>query len=183
MRALTPARLIAGESPWDDIDAFFMSLYGLTAADGQAIRDTLAMALPFTEAIAHAEHPVDAAMVAAFAAEIARIVEPFAQTRGHACVAGPEPALDRENWRFIRIEFRRQVGSYAAIDLAATDLARALADRFWAAQIRVHPATDAGTLIIGQLTENRYWTKTRARILALDLLDGGLSGYCDGRRH
>ena len=177
------ARLIAGESPWDDIDAFFMSLYGLTAADGQAIRDTLAMALPFTEAIAHAEHPVDAAMVAAFAAEIARIVEPFAQTRGHACVAGPEPALDRENWRFIRIEFRRQVGSYAAIDLAATDLARALADRFWAAQIRVHPATDAGTLIIGQLTENRYWTKTRARILALDLLDGGLSGYCDGRRH
>ncbi|MCC7312441.1 MAG: N-6 DNA methylase [Sulfuritalea sp.] len=176
------ARLIAGENPWGDIDTFFMSLYGLTAADGQAICDTLAMALPFTETIAHAEHPADGAIVAAFAAEVARIVEPFARTRGHSCVACPELALDGEHWRFVRIEFRRQAGSRAAIDLAATDLARALADRFWAAQIRVHPATDAGTLIIGQLTENRYWTKTRARILALDLLDGGLSGYCDGRR-
>jgi hypothetical protein len=177
------ARLIAGEHPWDDIDAFFMSIYGLTATDGQVIRDTLVMALPFAETIAQAERPVDDAAVATFAAEVARIVEPFAKTRGHVCVASPEPALDRANWRFVRIEFHRQSAGRSAIDFAATQLAHALAERFWAAQIRVYPAGDAGALIVGQLAGNRYWTKTRARILALDLLNEGLGSYCGGRRH
>ena len=170
-------RLIAGDNPWDDIDAFFTALYGLTPADGQVIRDTLSTALPFAETTAYAERPVDADTIATFAVEVARIVQPFARAHGCDCIARPEASLGGANWQFVRIEFRRQPQAHSAADLVAAELARALAERFWAAQIRIHPAADDGALVVGQLAENRYWTKTRARILALDLLNAGLERY------
>lgn len=165
------SHLIAGENPWDEIDTFFADLYGLTSTDSQVIRDTLDTALPYTKTRQYAEKTPEADDVAHFAAEVERILAPFARRidlRLRVSAEATEPAAA---WRFIRIAWTPS--ARPTTDMPMTRIAEALATRFWASQIRCH-APDGNSLMVGQIAQNRYWTKTRARLLALDLLDAGL---------
>jgi len=77
-------------------------------------------------------------------------------------------------WRFIRIDWSDSTTGAAPV--AAATIAQELADRFWASQIRCH-SSDGNTLVVGQIAQNRYWTRTRARLLALDLIDVELERF------
>lgn len=176
------AALVAGDCPWEAIDGFFAELFDLTSADRQAMRDALDTALPYTAVKKRASQTPDPQTIETFADEVGRIVAPFVRRAGGSFHASADRSLDIPGWRFIRIGLdssRHRVDGITAAGLAA-----ALAGQFWASQIRCHADTDSGDLVVGQLAQYRYWTKTRARLLALDLLDGGLPGLGDqGTRH
>lgn len=164
-------RLIDGENPWEEIDVLFAELYGLTPADRQVVRDALVIALPDTNTQKHARLIPNADIVAGFAAEVERILVPFARRIDLPLRVQVEEVALAEAWRFIRIDCSRSRPDRPAMSSAG--LAGELAERFWASQIRCHdPAR--GTLVVGQIAQNRYWTRTRARLLALDLLNAGL---------
>ncbi|OHC66721.1 MAG: hypothetical protein A2040_15590 [Rhodocyclales bacterium GWA2_65_19] len=165
------AHLIEGKNPWDAIDAFFAELYGLTPADRQVVRDTLDTALPYTKTQKHARQSPDANVVADFAAEVARIVAPFARRMNLPLRVRPEDVKSATAWRFIRIDWTPTGQGVPALSPAG--FAGKLAAHFWASQVCCHDPTGYG-LIVGQIAQNRYWTKTRARMLALDLLNTGL---------
>jgi len=180
------ASLIAGESPWDDIDTFVASLYGLNATDGQVIHDTLATALPFSETEKFAGQAPSTDILQTFATEIQRIVLPFAQQLGLSFWARVETAYGDGCWRFVRIGFFAP-GRRDTYAIPPDILAHGLADQFWASQIRVYIDHAGSEIVIGQLAHNRYWTKTRARLLALDLLNTELEKHAgqtrDGSQH
>lgn len=168
------ASLVAGSEPWDDIDAFFAELFDLTSTDLQVVRDTLDTGLPYTETVSRALRAPDTKAIEGFAAEVERIVSPFARQTGDAFFARAEPSLEVPGWRFVRIGLGNATPAVAN-DLAIARLANAMAERFWASQVRCHFAPDRSELVVGQIDQHRYWTKTRARLLALDLLNSGLS--------
>lgn len=164
--------LVADDQPWDDIDQFFFDLYGLTVADRQVIRDTLSISLPFDDTLRFAESPPESKAVKVFAEEVMRIVQPFAQRIGLSLKVEIEEVagINKKNWCFVRIDL---LPNKASRPLPVDLFAKILADDVWASQIRCH-APDGNSLVVGQIAQNRYWTKTRARLLALDLLDAGL---------
>lgn len=163
--------LIAGECPWNDIDEFFFDLYGLTAADRQVIQDTLKVGLPFGDTLDFAEGIPEDKTFEVFVDEFKRIVQPFAQRLGHRLRVGLETIPGASHWKFVRVGLARGGGSTGE-PLPIVIFAKALADDVWASQVRIHEAD--GCLIVGQIAQNRYWTITRARLLALDILNAGL---------
>lgn len=169
-------QLIGGQEPWESIDDFVASIYDLSATDKQVIRDTLETALPYTEVQNFAQNPPHKQTVEAFAAELVRIALPFAQRMGFNIWAQVAPHPQCNGWRFLRVGFLAAGFENTVSDqLFLTELA----DHFWASQIRVHVDSSGHELLIGQLAQNRYWTKTRARILALDLIDSDFERLCN----
>lgn len=162
--------LVAGKKPWDAIDTFFAEIYGLMSADRQVIRDTLGIALPYPATQEYAEQVPAVDAIDDFAVEVARILTPFAMRIDFPLSVSVVPQTGNA-WRFIHIDWIDQGRS--APDLSATAMGSELATRFWASQVRCH-VPNGGGLMVGQIAQNRYWTKTRARLLALDILNAGL---------
>lgn len=176
--------LVDGKHPWEAIDTFFAKLYGLMPADRQVIHDTLAIALPYPATQQYAEQVPSVDAIGDFATEVARILAPFAVRIDMPLSVSAVPLVTANAWGFIRIDW--DAPGQDAPDLAATAMASELATHFWASQVRCH-APDGGGLVIGQIAQNRYWTKTRARLLALDILNTGLDqmagNHAKGRPH
>lgn len=156
--------LYIGSMNWLDLDKFVGKLYGLSRADQSVIKDTLVISLPYSQNKDYAE-ALPKEELTDFIMECTRILTPFADRAGQRL----EIKLidhDVQCWRFLCIELLSQK-SVTPPDIYV-ELATDIANHFWASQIRFHAA--AGKIIIGQVAQNRYWTKTRARLLALDLL-------------
>lgn len=148
--------IISGNPPWDDINGFVAELYGLNRWDREVMRDTLAVAAPFAGARRRAQRPPSEGDITAFAKRLAHDLRPFA---------------DRD------IDIRKVSTAHAApwvwLAIGAVDpmpdtrpLVRSAAD-LAATQIIV--CRQSG-VAIGILAQHRYWTPTRARLLALYLL-------------
>ncbi|WP_161986578.1 HsdM family class I SAM-dependent methyltransferase [Pseudomonas koreensis] len=156
---------------WDSLDKFMGKIYGLNRADQSVIRDTLAVGLPYPNNKDYAEStPTEE--LESFNIECSRILKPFAERAGKTLVVHSENH-EISGWRFVRFELVS--GNAGAHKNMQINLATDLANHFWASQIRLHESPNS--LIIGQVAQNRYWTKTRARSLALDLLGSNFIQY------
>ncbi|SEL78573.1 N-6 DNA Methylase [Atopomonas hussainii] len=157
--------LYSGNMNWSDLDRFVGKLYGLNRADQSVIKDTLMINLPYSQNKDYAEARPEEELTD-FVTECTRVLAPFADRAGQRL----EVKIidhDMQAWQFICVDLLAQ-NSPTPPDIYAT-LATDIANHFWASQIRFHAT--AGKVIIGQIAQNRYWTKTRARLLALDLLN------------
>ncbi|USS46264.1 N-6 DNA methylase [Burkholderia glumae] len=165
------ASLRAGKPCWTEVDAVMASLYDLSKADEQLIRDTLAVELPFTKTRKEASEPVTTTQMQAYAETFNRLVRPFLRDNQTA-LARPSHDEYIEGWTFIEIQ------SPATSDLINTKpstedlrmMAR-VAGTYWASQLCIR--RDDGSQLIGQLNQSRYWTRTQARLTALDWLQRG----------
>ncbi len=169
------SRLIDGQKPWTEIDSFVAELYGLNAADMQVIQDTLATQLPYSKTRLFAEALPEKETLASFVEELVRIVQPFAERIGLSIAGYYESRSDNKEWRFIYVSF---AGEISQTPSSIQPFIASLADQFWASQIRVQLDHEGYELQIAQLAQNRYWTKTRARLLALDLINDELDKLC-----
>jgi type I restriction-modification system DNA methylase subunit len=160
--------LINGQNPWNEIDEFVASLYELTESDMQVVRDTLAHSLPYTDTQTQAQAVPSNETLIAFVSHLSDVARPFAKRLGLGFDVDLVPNNGFDGWRFVCIK-RSQNNHNSLIDHAS--FISQLASNFWASQIRIFPDSHTGNLYVGQLAQNRYWTKTRARILALDLID------------
>lgn len=151
------ATILADKAQWDEITDFVAQLYGLNRWDREVMRDTLAVAAPFAGARRRAQQRPTEGAITAFAKRLAHDLRPFLDAE----INVRRTATDRSvPWVWLAL---------GAIDpdLEARPLARAATDL---AATQIIACTSNGGVAVGIIDEQRYWTPTRARLLALHLL-------------
>ncbi len=159
------ADLYKGMLDWSAVDKFVGKLYGLSRADLRVIDDTLEVSLPYSKNKDYAERAPKEELET-FKAELARILTPFAN-RADKNLEVTTFETGIQCWKFIAVRLSAQ--PLESQSDANIKIATDIANHFWASQVRLY--TSEENIIIGQVAQNRYWTKTRGRLLALDLLD------------
>ena len=149
--------VLTERADWDDVNAFVAQMYGLNRWDREVMRDTLAVAAPFAGSRRYAQQRPSDVVIAAFARRLAHDLRPFLDSE----IIVRRTAIERSApWIWLAIgpinpDFEARPLVRAAADLAAT---------------QIIACTKNGGVAIGTLDQQRYWTPTRARLLALHLL-------------
>jgi len=156
------AELRAGKVDWLELDMLVFDLHGLSAPDCQLVRDTLEMELPFTGVSKHATAPTTAAKREEFCREVASMMGPFCD--GLRLKEMDSRPID--GWVFI------EIGAAAKLDgdnVSASDLADLVtfAQSYWSSRVMIKLKDRT---VLGLLDQQRYWTATEARCMALDLV-------------
>jgi hypothetical protein len=167
--------LLEGLIQTDEINNLFFELFGLTQIDAQVVKDTLAIELPFPKNIAVANAKPEQATLDIFSKELQTIVKPFADVGSVKLSVHTQSTFVKDGWCFVRIAF--EVIDEELHRNIPDEWTTQLANSLWASQIRFHSELNGKVLWIGQLAQNRYWTKTRARILAMDILQTELGKH------
>ena len=115
----------------------------------------------------------DAPCVQAFSTSLATILSDVedAVITGSPCVLN---LAGDHAWQFVRLT----VGDQRPLDRdQVRALLRDLPDTLMSSEIRLQ--LGVGDWLIGRLRQGRYWTRSQARLLALDLIDHGLFAKSD----
>lgn len=156
---------------WRVIDTVVAGIYGLNSVDESVITDTLRTQLTYPHVQNWAQHmPTDDA-IQTFIDRMQTVLSPWSARTGRRLLIKRATTLDSVSWRYLSIGIAD--ASVNKSDEIIALLGTQLADRFWASKVLMHQ-TD-GQFIVGFLAQNRYWTPTRARLLALDLLQSETS--------
>jgi hypothetical protein len=157
-------KLINNKDIFSAIDDLFAEIYSLSSSDMQVINDTVEMEMPFKESRDTACAKVNNLQKDAFAEKLLALLNPF---------------FDVIDKRAVLKTFNES-GAYIALFLYDGNSQREIpshipweeiteqAERYGSTQIYVE--TEAG-LIIAMRNQRRYWTLTRARLCALDIIN------------
>ena len=167
-------RLQKGDPCWKQVDELVSELYGLTSWDCQLIRDTLEFELPFSENVQSSSMPTTAEERSVFENTFNSLVEPFAEDSAPPICIAEVNSVVIEGWRHVRIG-RAADRDWDTANILGTDSRQfaALAESYWASRLNVRLRD--GSAVVGYLDQRRYWSKTQARLLALDWLQGDAS--------
>jgi hypothetical protein len=164
----------AGECPWVELEEFVKVVYRLSDLDWQLITDALTYASPYSKSLARAAASIDerSGEVVEFAIEMATALNalvdaPFkVQVKSLPSITG---------WLFVEVSkitenpvddnWTRQ-GDISLAKLIENE------SSFWTTQLRLQ--VGSGQWLIGQPSEARYWSKSKAQLLALQLQEAGL---------
>ena len=154
-----------------EIDGLFANIYGLDDRDIQVLTDTLDVRNPNDETGERGSARVEEPEAALFVAEVKRFLAPFARRVNVKLKVTLDGGIDSSTYRFLRItaaDGPPQLGG--EIDESTLELAtRTGASRI--IQRGDH------RLIVGILNQYRYWTPSRARLLAADVLREYFSAF------
>jgi len=172
----------ASIKPWQAINDFIFDLYGMDEYDCQVVKDTLEVAEPYKEARDRANAPPAKDERNMFYDELKRLLSPsFAVT--HETVAIDEVTIAgqdiRSPWNFFAV-------SSSSISAGLTQTAQKKlisqiieeANKTGCSRVIVH---EEGRLLVGIIGQYRYWTLSRARLCALDILRHHLDAFPIGR--
>jgi hypothetical protein len=155
-----------------DIDDFMAQLFGLTEADRRVVRDTIETVLPYEWSYGRAQLAPTALEVDEWLKEVRDILAPILEyAERDLAVDRVTPKDSTAPWILVRLasNARGKAPSNESQNPALLEAAEALALREWASRIEIQGGAP-GSLLIGVFAQYRYWTRTRARMLALDLL-------------
>lgn len=159
-------QLRAGAPDWDRLNNTVADLYDLSGADVQLIVDTLCTELPYAEIKHRASSPPTSHDVSAFLEAFNELVAPFNDSRAAISSAS---AISVAGWTFFWITNEGSNGrGLAALNEQEVATLTAMASSYWSSQLAVH--IEDGVRLVGRLSQHRYWTRTEARLLALDWL-------------
>jgi N-6 DNA Methylase len=161
-------RLIREDSSvFADIDTFFGELYGLDEFDVEVIRDTLEVREPNDELGVRASTPPTTPERAKFMRRIESILRPFFKVLNKQPELAPWSPDSTPDTPFVVMLLRARG---TRVKIPATVLHEAilpLANETGA--VRIIKQLD-GALLIGVIRQYRYWTPSRARMLAATIL-------------
>ena len=163
------AKLRKGRIDWDELDRVVFDLHGLSDADTQLVRDTLAMELPFSDVSKKASAATDPSIRKQFVETVCQMIEPFVDP--HHSGVGELEAKPIDGWVFVEIGAPTNSGQTVIGRQALADLID-FAESYWVTRVKVKLED---RVIIGLLDQRRYWTQTEARSLALDWLQSDAS--------
>jgi hypothetical protein len=153
------------------INSFVARLYHLTDIQQQTIRDTVTTALPTKEALTTALSRTTVRQRREFVTTCEhslRVVLSASDLTAHVELRDD---LSDDPWRFAQIDrVPLDEPPKEPVELPMAEFLRA-ADQ--GAASRVTLRVDGATTLVGLLDRYRYWTRTRARLLASTLLAGG----------
>ncbi len=143
-------------------------VYGLNRWDQEVIRDTLCVSLPFSVAKSNAQRPPNRTEMEQFANRLTRELSPLGLS-----VQRVSESPTSAPWEVLALTIMGETG-YP--ELAAIDELFRVADEEGASQILV-VQPDQRRLLLGILREYRYWTPSRARLAALEILHENLGKF------
>jgi SAM-dependent methyltransferase len=161
---------VPSKVPWVEVDAFFARAYGLTDSDLRVIRDTLSVAMPYDTARKHACLTPSSAERSAFMATLRRLLLPFVADSGKSLAVERRVPLDPGVSPFELLTLSLDGGAPDSVDRAKDDLLEevlGLASETGSTQILI---PRPGSLLVGIYSQYRYWTPSRARLLATDIV-------------
>ncbi len=173
----------APSKPWKAINDFIFNLYGLDEYDRQVVRDTLEVAAPFKEARDRANSFPAKIERNAFYAELQRLLAPSFDIT-HEKVSIDEVEIAKQDifspWHFFTVS---SLSTSATLTQAAqkrlvSQITRE-ANKTGCSRVVVH---EKGFLLVGIIGQYRYWTLSRARLCALDILRHHLDAFPMGRK-
>ena len=153
------------ETVFEEIDEFFGRLYGLSNRDCQVINDTLTVRSPHDELGKRASNPPTNGQARQFRNTLQTSLNPFAKKLGKSIVV--ETLGDAQ-----------QDVSFRFLSVRTTDQRVESSDWLQAMILELAEKTGASIIIqaneeslrVGLLNQYRYWTRSRARLLAADIL-------------
>lgn len=162
--------LISGRNiPWTALDVWAARLYGLSNDEREVIADTLRVNLPYvdskTSAVARPNRDEIETYVNRLTSELNTLLAPFDRRVLTRSVPQPECEL----WLVLQVDSLAQDSKPPPILTVAFNQFSKLADEEGASEI-VFVGEDRRALQLGILAEYRYWTPSRARLCAMDLL-------------
>jgi hypothetical protein len=173
----------APKKPWKEINDFIFDLYGLDEYDRQVVKDTLEVAEPFKEAKDRANAPPLKTERKSFYAELQRLLAPSFDIT-HEKVLIDEVEIARQDilspWYFFTV-----FSPSTSASLTQTMQNRLIsqitreANKTGCSRVVVH---EKGRLLVGIIGQYRYWTLSRARMCALDILRHHLDAFPMGRK-
>ena len=152
------------------IDAFFADLYGLEELDIQVIRDTLEVSLPYDASRQRACGAPTASERERFRHRIEQLLKPFFEVVGEEPVVSlwrPENVGPKDDMPFGVMLIGKKGQPQAEPDALFRDRVLPLANETGASQI--FEPTEGG-LLVAILSQYRYWTPSRARLCAAEIL-------------
>jgi hypothetical protein len=177
---LLSQRLVAEDGDvFDDIDAFFGDLYGLDGLDREVIRDTLTVALPYDESRGRACKPPTLVERETFRRRLESVLRPFFKVLEKE----PQVTLWKSGDAFLKshapfgILFVSEKGQpLAEPDELSLELIAKFANDTGSSRII---EKISGGLKVGVLSQYRYWTPSRARLLGAEIVRQHMRGFED----
>jgi hypothetical protein len=159
----------AGDAQWQQVNRLAAEVYGLSSFDQQLIEDVVAHEAPYPKTLAAGLREVQRngeavqGFAEVLASTLAELDELSLRVRPDAVSNDDGP------WQFLRIgvdlqsspdpALVRRLLKLASEPLQATEIRLQLGDQDW---------------LVGRIRHARYWTRSQARLLALQLVDDGL---------
>jgi hypothetical protein len=169
-------QLHSGVLSWDDIDEWVAGLYGLGPRDLQVISDTLEYNLPFAENKRQAQRTPTDTETKQFCDTLMKELLPWCERFGSTLTVHESPHRKDSPWHGINLTTDN---ADAPDEILAEDWDGLLRAADVAAASEVVLRNGNNSLLIGRLSQRRYWNDTQARLLAqrivwshLDLLKG-----------
>lgn len=151
---------------WTELNQWVFDLYGIDSSDQQVISDTLATRMPYAKAQQFADAAPHDQDVERFANKVASLLAVFlGQKQGE--IVGRSRLATSASWRFIDLvggTFEGDATKHSAI----VELFKTLAHNEGATRVILQQGERR--LCVGMLAQQRYWTDSRARLCALDIL-------------
>ena len=169
--------------PWEAINDFIFNLYGLDEYDRQVVKDTLEVAAPFKEARDRANSFPAKIERNAFYAELQRLLAPSFDIT-HEKVSIDEVEIATQDilspWHFFTVSSPSTSATLtqAAQKRLISQITKE-ANKTGCSRVVVH---EKGLLLVGIIGQYRYWTLSRARLCALDILRHHLDAFPMGRK-
>ena len=161
------AGLVNRTNTWDDVDRWVTSLYGLSERDLQTIEDTLNFNLPYADNRARAEAPPTLSEQSQFCDALESELKPWAMRFGTTVSVRTVRVSQLSPWCCIEISTDTDFDLPYEGSEDLTAILRA-ADALAATETELRLATNR--LLHARLAQSRYWTKTRARLLAKQIV-------------
>jgi methylase of polypeptide subunit release factors len=168
--------------PWKAINDFIFNLYGLDKFDRQVVYDTLAVSAPFKKSRNRANTPVKRTERDAFYAELHRFLSPSFDVTNESISINEVRIVKQDDlspWHFFAVS-----SSLTCENLTQTTQNKLIsqvseeANKTGCSLVIVH---EKGRLLVGIIGQYRYWTLSRARLCALDILRHHLNVFPMGR--
>ncbi len=167
-------KIKSGACPWQELEEFVKSVYRLSDLDWQLISDALAFASPYSQSLKRAATSIDE-----FSSEITEFSEEIAVSLSEliddSFTARVTSVSSLNEWLFVEV-LKTTDTSHCSNDVPPNTslLANKITEEksFWTTQLRIQ--VGPGHWLIGQPRQARYWSKSKARLLALQLNEAGL---------
>lgn len=167
IRELFDALVNEKSGAWDDVDAWAASLYGIKPRDLDVIADTLKYSLPFAENKRLAQDAPSDAAVRIFCTTLSAELKDWASRFKLQISAAPIAQSKASPWRTVCLRSDEPNGQMETGHLWVEFLK--VADQMAASELILEDH-QAKFLLIGRLDQARYWTKTRARLAARQMI-------------
>lgn len=164
--------------PWEELDALIFELYGLETDDIQLARDTLFASASYRKEGRAAFHPPTPTKRDHFAKEVESFLQPFFKVCDKELqVSEPEFQQDvhREPWFFLMLS-RADQSEKASISPSLLEAAMGQANESGSSRVIVR-FSEKGGLLLGLLSQQRWWTVTRARMCGQHILREHLDAF------